>query len=324
MSTPSNAANVLSEEPSPPGPPPPPHPSSMSQRLGWIHRLLSRYAFAFVHVDAKVVERVRHLAERGTVVFVMRNRSIADYLLIRSVFLREGLPLPEFANELGIGWFRSLRWILARIIERLSHLPIFRHAKRQHLADRETAARLARAGHSILIFLRRQGFAVTSVLRPQRALESKRIGDPYLEDLFVIAAEQPVYVVPLAPFRGRGYRRRNSRLATLVYSVQEAPSELKKLLTVLFNRRDVSLTIGEEIDLRAFINRYGAEGAGSMVRRMTRALQLFLYREERVVWGPPLLPKRVVRELVLGQPAMQKTVRELALSRHLPIEKVRR
>ena len=64
----------------------------MSQRLGWIHRLLSRYAFAFVHVDAKFVERVRRLAERGTVVFVMRNRSIADYLLIRSVFLREGLP----------------------------------------------------------------------------------------------------------------------------------------------------------------------------------------------------------------------------------------
>ena len=324
MSTPGNAANVLSEEHSPPGPPPVPHPSSMSQRLGWIHRLLSRYAFAFVHVDPKLVERVRRLAERGTVVFVMRNRSIADYLLIRSVFLREGLPLPEFANELGIGWFRSLRWILARIIERLSRLHIFRHAKRQHLADRETAARLARAGHSILIFLRRQGFAVTSVLRPQRALASKRIGDPYLEDLFVIAAEQPVYVVPLAPFRGRGYRRRNSRLATLVYSVQEAPSELKKLLTVLFNRRDVSLTIGEEIDLRAFINRYGAEGAGSMVRRMTRALQLFLYREERVVWGPPLLPKRVVRELVLGQPAMEKTVRELALSRQLPIEKVRR
>src|SRR3989442_7743282 len=265
MSTPSRAANVLLQE-TPAAGPPPPHPSSMSQRLGWIHRLLSRYAFAFVHVDAKVVERVRRLAERGTVVFVMRNRSIADYLLIRSVFLREGLPLPEFANELPIGWFRSLRWVFARIVERLSRLHIFRQAARQHLADRDTAARLVRAGQSLLIFLRAQAAGV-----------GKRIGDPYLEDLFVIAGERPVYVVPLAPFRGRGYRKRNSRLATLVYSVQDAPSELKKLVTVLFNRRDLSLTIGEEIDLRSFINRYGAEGAASMVRRMTRALQIFLY-----------------------------------------------
>jgi glycerol-3-phosphate O-acyltransferase len=285
----------------------------MSQRLGWIHRLLSRYAFAFVHVDAKVVERVRRLAERGTVVFVMRNRSIADYLLIRSVFLREGLPLAEFANELAIGWFRSLRWVFARIVERLSRLHIFRQAERQHLADRDTAARLVRAGQSLLIFLRAQAAGV-----------GKRIGDPYLEDLFVIAAERPVYVVPLAPFRGRGYRKRNSRLATLVYSVQDAPSELKKLVTVLFNRRDLSLTIGEEIDLRAFINRYGAEGAASMVRRLTRALQIFLYREERLVWGPPLLPKRVVRELVLGQSALRETMNEIAIERETPVEKVRR
>jgi glycerol-3-phosphate O-acyltransferase len=292
----------------------------MTQRLGWIHRLLSRYAFAFVHVDAKFIERVRRLTERGTVVYVMRNRSIADYLLIRSVFLREGLPLPEFANELAIGWFRTLSWIFARIVERLSRGHIFRQSKRQHGADRETAARLVRAGRSVLIFLRAQA----GLLRSQRVRDSQRIGDPYLEDLFVIAEERPVYVVPLAPFRGRGYRRRNSRLATLVYSVQEAPGELKKLLTVLFNRRDLSLTIGEEIDLRAFLNRYGSEGAASMVRRMTRALQIFLYREERLVWGPPLLPKRVVGELVLGQPALQETMREIAIEREMPIEKIRR
>src|SRR5207245_8421175 len=110
------------------------------------HWLLSRYAFAFVHVDPKMVERVRRLAERGSVVFVMRNRSVADALLINSVFLRERLPLPEFANDLAIGWFRPLSWIFARVVERLSRLQIFGQAKRQHLLDREMAARLVRAG----------------------------------------------------------------------------------------------------------------------------------------------------------------------------------
>jgi len=326
MANPGSAAEVVRQHGNaqPVGPPPSPHSSSMSQRLGWIHWLLSRYAFAFVHVDPRMVERVRHLAERGTVVFVMRNRSVADYLLVQSVFLREKLPLPQFANGVAIGWFRSVRWILSRILKRLSRVHIFGQAKRQHGADRETAARLVRAGSPILVFLRSQATGLRGFLQPERALQSKRIGDGYLEDLFAVTAERPVFVVPLALFRGRGYRKRNSRLSTLVYSVQDAPNELKKLVTFLFNRHDLSLKIGEEIDLRQFIHRYGSEGAASMVRRLARALQIFLYREERVVWGPPLLPKPVVRELVIGQPTLQETLGKIAEERKAPIEKVRR
>jgi glycerol-3-phosphate O-acyltransferase len=324
MSNPRSAAEGVSQEQAATGPAVAPHPSSMSQRLGWIHRLLSRYAFAFVHVDPRLVERARQLAARGAVVYVMRNRSVADYLLIKSVFLRERLLLPEFANDLAIGWFRPLRWIFARIVERLSRLQIFGRGKRQRLADRETAARLVRAGSPILVFLRARASGFVSIFRPERTRGSKRIGDPYLEDVFAIAVERPVFLVPLALFRGRGYRKRNSRLATLVYSVQEAPNELKKLLTFLFNRQDLSLTIGAEIDLRQFIGRYGDEGPAAMARRLTRALQLFLYREERVVWGPPLLPKRVVRALVIDRPALRETIERIAAERNAAIGKVRR
>jgi glycerol-3-phosphate O-acyltransferase len=300
-----------------------PHPSSMSQRLGWVHRLLSRYAFAFVHVDSRLVERIRQLGALGTVVYVMRNRSVADYLLIRAVFLREGVPLPQFANDLSIGWFRPLRWICARIIERVSRLQLFGQRKRRRLADLETAVRLVGTGSPILIFLRARSSGLVDVFQPERARESKRIGAPYLEELLGLAAERPVFLVPLAPFRGRGYRKRSSRLATLVYSVREAPNELKKLLTFLFNRRDLSLTIGEAIELRQFLGRYSVEGPRSMVRRLTRVLQLFLYREERVVWGPPLLPKRVVCAHVLGQPALQETIARVAAGRAAPVDKVR-
>ncbi|HSD10003.1 MAG TPA: 1-acyl-sn-glycerol-3-phosphate acyltransferase [Candidatus Binatia bacterium] len=324
MGNPGGAAEKASQDGAATGLPITPHPSSMSQRLGWIHWLLSRYAFAFVHVDPRFVERVRQLAARGAVVYVMRNRSVADYLLIRALFLRERLPLPEFANDLAIGWFRPLRWIFARIVERLSRLQFFGQRKRQRVADRETAIRLVRVGLPILIFLRARASGLFGIFRPERARESKRIGDPYLEEVLAIAAERPVFLVPLALFRGRGYRKRNSRLATLVYSVQEAPNELKKLLTFLFNRRDLSLTIGEAIDLRQFLGRYAAEGSRSMVRRLTRALRLFLYREERVVWGPPLVPKRVIRARVIDRPGLQKTIERVAAERAVPVEKIRR
>ncbi len=300
------------------------HPSSMSQRLGWVHRLLSRWAFAYAHVDPRMVERVRKLAERGVVVYVMRHRSVADYLLINSLFIREGLPLPQFSNGLAIGWFRPLGWIFARIVERLRALEIFGQARRQQVADREAAAREVAAGRPILVFLRARATGLFGAVLKRRMVESNRIGEPYLEDVLRAASRREVYLVPLALFRGRGYRRRSSRVATLVYSVQEAPNEAKKLVTFLFNRRDLSLTIGEEIRLGEFVDRYRREGDERMVRRLTRVLQVFLYREERVVWGPPLLPKHRVRETVIGDPEMSETIARLAAERKLPVAKVRK
>jgi glycerol-3-phosphate O-acyltransferase len=296
----------------------------MSQRLGWLHDLLSRWAFAFVHVDAQFVDRVRRLSERGAVVYVMRHRSVADYLLINSVFVREHLPLPEFANDLAIGWFRPLRWIFARVVERLSRFEVFGRRGDRRAADRETARRLVSGGRPVLVFLRAGAAGLAPLFGSGPAHESRRIGDPYLADLLAVAADRPVYLVPLALFRGRGYRKRSARPDTLVYSVQEAPNELKKLVTFLFNRHDLSLTIGQEIDLGAFLDRYRAGGSARMVRRLTRALQLFLYREERVVWGPPLVPKRVVRLRVLNAPDLERSIERIAADRKAPLDRVRR
>jgi glycerol-3-phosphate O-acyltransferase len=320
----------LPPEPAPepagsPAPPLRPHPSSMAQRLGRIHSLVSRWAFAFVHVDPRFVERVQELQRRGTIVYVMRNRSVADYLLVNFVFLRENLPLPQFSNGVAIGWFRSLQWIVGRIGDRLVRGEIFGHRART-AEDLDIAIRLASEGHPMLFFLRARPRGFLGLFRLREALESTRVGEDFLGGIVRVArgGERDVFVVPLALFRGRGYRRRTSRLATLVYSVQEAPSDLKKLVQFLFNRRDLSLTIGEEIPLRTFLDKYGRERDERLVRRLTRALYLFLVREERVVWGPPLLPKHRVGEIVLGAPELRALIARLAVERKVPARKIER
>ncbi len=302
------------------------HPTSMTQRLGLVHRFLSLWAFAFVHIEPKAVQRVRSLPERGAVVYVMRHRSIADYLLINAVFLREGLPLPQLSNGVAIGWFRSLRWIFSRIVERLRMHQVFGKRAERLSADRTAASELVSSGKPILLFLRDRGTGLFGWLRPRRAVDLGRIGDGYLHDVLRIGrgGEREVFVIPLALFRGRGYRRRGSRLSPLVYSVHDSPSDLKKLFTFLFNRHDVSLTIGEEIPVRSFLEKYGREGEDRMVRRLTRVLHLFLYREERVVWGPPLLSKRRVREIVLGASGMRSTIELIAQERSAPVRRIER
>ncbi|HLK10469.1 MAG TPA: 1-acyl-sn-glycerol-3-phosphate acyltransferase [Candidatus Binatia bacterium] len=286
-------------------------PSAMLERFGVLARLLVHLAFRHVRVRPEAIDRVRQLARQGTVIYVMRYRSAIDYLLVNAVLLREGLPLARFAPGVSTWWWRPFgEWL--------------RGARRRASADRQSAhaacGALVEAGEPVLLFMR--SHAVTA--RRRRALAAARIGPQFLRDVVRVAerAARPVFLVPVAIFRGTGLRRRESRFASLLYSVQEAPGEAKRLFTYVWNAEQTQLTLGREIALARFLEERAREGEDRIVRRLARALQIFLYREERVVWGPALLPRRVVREQVLRDPELARLVRRLAAERGVPRRRV--
>ena len=164
----------------------------------------------------------------------------------------------------------------------------------------------------MLIFLRGPGAAHAAAVRAAGArLGRVRTGSDYLREIvhqFWTSGEE-VSLVPLAVLRGRGMRRKESRLATLVYSVQEMPGEIRRLVSLLWNLRETSISVGVEVPVREITRQYQREGEERVVRRLTRALQIFLYREERVVWGPPLLPKRQVRQRALQDDDVRAVIR---------------
>ena len=278
-----------------------------------------RWAFASIHLAPAAADHVRELAERGTVVYVMRHRSLVEYLLVSWVLLREGLPMPQFANGVAPFWLRPLDRLLPALWRRIS--------RRQFLApelrafeDRRRCQRLVGEGRSVLIFMRGRIPRMRRLAGRRRALTGMRTGSDYLREIVhdLWASGQEVSLVPLAVIRGRGMRRKESRLATLVYSVQEVPGEVRRLVSLLWNRGGTAISVGVEVQLRDFMREYQREGEERMVRRLTRALQIFLYREERLVWGPLLLPKRQVRQRVLQDDELTDLIRRQARERQQP------
>ena len=286
--------------------------SAMLERFGALARLLVAVVFRHVRIRPELVERVRQLEAEGTVVYVMRYRSLVDYLLANAVLLREGLPLARFAPGVSTLWWRPLGEVLRWLVR----------ARRPPAAEHAVCTALVAAGEPVLLFLRSHGAAG----RRRRALAAARLGPQFLRDVVRASAgaPRPTFLVPLAVFRGSGFHRRESRFATLVYSVQEAPGEAKRLLTTWWNRDDTQVTLGREIILERFVDEHRRDGEERIVRRLARALQIFLYREERVVQGPALLPRRVVREQVLRDPELARLTRRLAAERGVPRGKVRR
>ena len=279
----------------------------MLERFGLVAGLLVRFVFAHVRVRPELVERVRQLASQGGVIYVMRYRSTVDYLLVNAVLRREGLPLARFAPGVSTVWWRPLpaivRWYLGpgpRKVER--------------------CAALVAAGEPVLIFMRSR----TVAGRRRRALAAARVGQQFLREVVraAAAAPRPAFLVPIALFPGTGFHKRESRFAALLYSVQEAPGEAKRLFNYLWNAGQTQLTLGKEIGLHRFVEEHRREGEERTARRLARVLQIFLYREERVVLGPTLLPHRVVRESVLRDPELARLTRRLAAERGVPRRKV--
>ncbi len=297
-----------------------PHRSAMSHRFGFFAGLFARLAFRYLQIDPHDIARLRQLAAQGTLVYVMRYRSLVDYFLVNFLLLREGLPLPLFTNDISSLWIRPVREVVVGLWETLRSYRLGSEARQAR--ERDLVARLTAQGRAVLLFIRSS--RRTSRNRTAQSVREARPGADYLREIVhgLWGKDQPVFLVPLAIFRGSGMRRKNSRLASFVYSVHEAPSDVKKLATYVWNARDLTISVGAEVPLNAFMAEYRNEGEDRIVRRLTRALQIFLYREEKLVWGPTLRSKRLVREMVVDSDEVQELMRTLAVEKKVPVEKL--
>ena len=114
----------------------------------------------------------------------------------------------------------------------------------------DRAGQLVAHGRSVLLFIRSSRAGMVRSRAAKTPVELRR-GSDYLREIVhgLWAKDQPVFLVPLAIFRGSGLRRKGSRLASFVYSVHEAPSDVKKLATYFWNARDLTISVGAEIPL---------------------------------------------------------------------------
>ncbi|MBM4265190.1 MAG: hypothetical protein FJ144_01030 [Deltaproteobacteria bacterium] len=288
------------------------HPSAMVERMGWLPRGVARWLTADVHLDRRDVERLQALSETTTIVYVLRQRSLLDYLLINWIFLREGLPLARFANGVGSSWFATIGTAIARLFR-------WRPAgRRRHQVDRETAGRLVAEGQPILIFLRARGPRLLANVRSH--LAAARPGRDLLHEIVSRSEqlERPVQLVPVSLFRGRVIRRQASRISALAYSVHDAPSDLKKLITYAINREDLLLTVGRVVDLEKFISANRPLGQARLARRLTHWLQRELAHEERAVWGPLVVPRDAILERVFEGREVVAQIEKIAAEEGIP------
>jgi glycerol-3-phosphate O-acyltransferase len=274
-------------------------------KLNWLHRFLGRAYFSKVAFDEESTETIRSAARRGTVVYVMRDRSYLDMLFFNWAYLERGLPLAMFANGLGSLLLHPIRvlfrWLFGRGRGRSGRGLI------------QTVAR----GESALLFLR----------KPQTLTER----DPefranYVLDLIRLQRqrERPILLIPQLLLWSREPTRLEKSLIDLVFGEPEAPGRIRGVWLFLNNYRRAFAKIGKPLDLKEFLARFPDQSDERLAKKVRWMLRHYLARERQVVLGPILKAPRRVRAEVLRSREVRSAIALVASSQGRPEAEVER
>ncbi len=148
--------------------------------------------------------------------------------------------------------------------------------------------------------------------------------------LMVAAAQNDpsleVQIVPVSVFWGRSPKNQDSILKALFSDAWVAPGFFKQTLRILINGRQTLLKFGQPISLRAEVdaaaNQQAETGQESQAqRRIARLLRAEYKRERELVVGPNLSHRQTLVNSVIGNAAVQTSIRRHADTQNMPLER---
>ena len=265
-------------------------------------RAVYRRFFDSIQVDDAWVQRVRDLAGRGTVVYVLRNLNFIDFFALDHLTKRHGLPQVRFANDLGMGVLAPMGkgWLNA-ILPRPGVTP----------ADELRDA--LQNGGSAMLFLKRPP-GVLDVATGATGGRGLKEGDELIVELIDLQQkrDRPILLVPQVFVWTNRPDTRGTRPLDIVLGPREWPSPLRTAGQFLYNYKHVALKAGDPLDLQQYLRDTNGHDNQARVRQITYAMLRRLERERRVVCGPAAKPPDRIRHEIVRSPKLQTTIADLA------------
>jgi glycerol-3-phosphate O-acyltransferase len=266
-------------------------------------RAFYRKFFDGISVDPSWIHSVRHLASKGTVVYVLRNLNFVDFLALDHLTKRFGLPQVGFANDLGL-------WILNPLGDGV--LQAFTPGRSASPPEQLRDA-IADGGSAVLFLKRPPG--VLDLAAGASGGRGLKEGDELIRTLLDVQRRnrsRPILLVPQVFVWTKRPDTRGTRALDFLVGPREWPSPVRTLWQFLANYRHVELKAGEPLDLRAYLESAAPASDESHVRRIVYAILRRLERERRSVTGPAQKPPDRVRHELVRSPKLQATIRHLS------------
>ncbi len=273
--------------------------------VSWWIALFQAILVRYVKVDETWIQSIRDVAAHGPVVFVLRNRSLIDFLCLRGLCARHGLPPISFVAGMSDFFF-------APLVVRFIHL--FRRERHEDRLQNLTDA-LATGG-SAVVFLRRP--AAGGALGSQ----------PVDVDGIRLAAEaqsrldKPLLALPTVFLWGEHAMERFPGAMDFFFGSNEYPRLLRSMW-LLFRRRSVhDLIVGTPLDLAAIRKERNIDD-DSLVGVVRAGIGRQIEKIRRSKLGLLTKPSSRIKKEVIGSPRLLAELEEITAEQGLTKDEIR-
>ena len=289
-----------------------PYLSGMLPRFSLPMRLVAHRFFDHIDSDRNELAAVREAATAGSLVYVMRTRSVLDYLFFNHFQKKHKLPLSRFAN--------GVRTLFAAPFAEQLHAAWVRFGQRREgllplpdPVDGGHLGELVQAGHPTLLFLKHR----TQVLGPS---VSNRTDVVEVLVEAQRATDKPIFLVPQVLVWERAPDRTHRGFWDVLLGDPESPSRLRKLALFIQHRKHAVARIGKPVNLLEFLAEHEGQTDVRVAKKLRWLLLGFLYRERKVVKGPNIRPRRWLFDRILTEPPVRAAIEAEAKAQDKPAE----
>ncbi|MBN2193737.1 MAG: 1-acyl-sn-glycerol-3-phosphate acyltransferase [Polyangiaceae bacterium] len=266
--------------------------------------LRALYALFFdrIKVDPAWVAENQRLAAQGSVVHVMGNLNLVDFLALDHLTKRLGLPSIRFVNDLGL-------WVAN---------PDMGQGWSDLFYPRSPATQLRHAitsGGSALLFLRRPRDMVDLAIGATRR-RGRTEGGALMKALLELQrkSERPIRLVPQVFVWTRRPEPKEYGPLDIMLAPREWPNVVVSVGQFLTNYHHVAMRVGEPLDVRDLLAdaERDREREEEVRQRATYVLLRRIERERRGVTGPAQKPPDRVRLEIVQSPKLRAAIDDLA------------
>jgi glycerol-3-phosphate O-acyltransferase len=272
--------------------------SAMLSRFGAAYRVFVEPFLRGVRLEEHAAEQIRGAAARGPVVYVLLYPSSVDYLALNHVLLHRQLPLAEWASPMRTWWWRPVHEVWTALRER------WRRSRHTAASDAQRLrSHILEHGGAAALFLQSPSkwAELTSGVSEHDALQTLLNAQQN--------SDRPIQLIPTMVVWHRAPDVQASLVENFFTGNVELPGPITELRNLFTRSHRAFVQCGQPVDLLEFCGRIEEP---SRRRALHTLLRRYLHRESTLVRGPRLLPRRVMKRIVLDNPPMRELARSEA------------
>ncbi|MBU0652331.1 MAG: 1-acyl-sn-glycerol-3-phosphate acyltransferase [Proteobacteria bacterium] len=261
---------------------------------------LVRKVLSKVQFSDETAEGLKSLAEKGVVVYALKNKSQLNSLILRELSMRKGIPPPVYCHGINmITWQpypMAIRVILSHLFRRILRKTAIHSNRMDHLS------RLTLEGKSSIIHLGESElfenlFVEETLHRLLEAQESSAV---------------PIYLCPELITYGRRREKEKESLLNIFFGQSDSTDPVRRVITFLRYSNMASVISAEPVNLAEYIKAGGDRPREELVRELREELIERIDEEKTAIVGPILKSREEIIGMVLRDKVLVSFMEEMA------------